>query len=151
VLVALVGIWVAGAVLTSPGRDARPPEPTFTDFLAELEQAELQNVVLHTRDTSARVTPADGPRYEVGYPPEYAGDLVEQLRSAEVPFDVKPGGSSVLARILRLAVFLVGESAQIQWCQLPSRVKVSWPHFDACCASGSTSKTRVDQALHGRA
>jgi hypothetical protein len=25
VLVALAGVWVAGAVLTSPGRDARPP------------------------------------------------------------------------------------------------------------------------------
>jgi ATP-dependent Zn protease len=104
VLVALVGVWVAGAVLTSPGRDALPPEPSFTDFLGELEQGELRDVVLHTRDNSLRVTPAEGPAYEVGYPPEYAGQLVERLRSAEVPFDVKPGGSSALARILRLAL-----------------------------------------------
>jgi len=106
VLVALVGMWVAGAVLTSPGRDARPPEPTFTDFLGELDQGELRDVVLHTRDNSVRVTPADGPAYEVGYPPEYAGELVERLRSAEVPFDVKPGGSSALARILRVALLV---------------------------------------------
>jgi cell division protease FtsH len=104
VLVALVGMWVAGAVLTSPGRDARPAEPTFTDFLGELEQGELREVVLRTRDNSARVTPADGSPYEVGYAPEYAGELVERLRSAEVHFDVEPGGSSALAGILRLAV-----------------------------------------------
>ena len=104
VLVALVGMWVAGAVLTSPGRDARPPEPTFTDFLGELDQGELRDVVLRTRDNSVRVTPADGPAYEVGYPPDYAGELVERLRSAEIPFDVKPGGSSALARILRVAL-----------------------------------------------
>jgi cell division protease FtsH len=104
VLVALVGMWVAGAVLTSPGRDARPPEPTFTDFLGELEQGELRDVVLHTRDNSLRAVPTDGPRYEVGYPPEYASQLVERLRSAEVPFDVKPGGGSALAGILQLAL-----------------------------------------------
>jgi hypothetical protein len=61
VLVALVGMWVAGAVLTSPGRDARPPEPTFTAFLGELEQGELRDVVLHTRDNSVRVTPGTVP------------------------------------------------------------------------------------------
>ena len=44
--------------------------------------------------------------------------------------------------ITSLTAFLVGESAQIQWCQSPSRAKVSWPHFDSCRASGSTSKTR---------
>src|SRR5829696_2723767 len=104
VLVALVGMWVAGAVLTNPGRDARPPEPTFTAFLGELEQRELRDVVLHTRDNSVRVTPGDGPAYEVGYPPEYASELVERLRSAEVPFDVKPDGSSALARILPVAL-----------------------------------------------
>jgi cell division protease FtsH len=104
VLVALVGMWVAGAVLPSPGRDARPAEPTFTDFLGELEQGELQEVVLRTRDNSARVTPVNGSPYEVGYAPEYAGELVERLRSAEVQFDVEPGGRSALAGILRLAV-----------------------------------------------
>jgi cell division protease FtsH len=104
VMVALAGIWVAGAVLTSPGRDARPPEPTFADFLVELDRGELREAVLRTRDNSVRVTPADGPAYEVGYPPKYAGELVERLRSAEVHFDVEPGGSSALARILRVAL-----------------------------------------------
>jgi hypothetical protein len=42
VLVGLLGIWVAGALLASPARDARPPEPTFTDFLGELEQGKLR-------------------------------------------------------------------------------------------------------------
>jgi cell division protease FtsH len=104
VMVALAGIWVAAAVLTSPGRDARPPEPTFADFLVELDRGELREVVLRTRDNSVRVTPADGPAYEVGYPPEYAGELIERLRSAKVHFDVEPGGSSALARILRVAL-----------------------------------------------
>jgi cell division protease FtsH len=104
VMVALVGVWVAGAVLTSPGRDARPPEPTFAAFLVDLDRGDLREVVLGTRDNSVRVTPVDGAAYEVGYPPEYAGELVERLRSAEVPFDVEPGGSSGLARMLRVAL-----------------------------------------------
>ena len=104
VLVALVGMWVAAAVIASPARDARPPEPTFAEFLGELERGELREVVLHTRDNSVRVAPADRPAYEIGYPPEYAGELVERLRSAEVSFDVEPGGSSALARGLRLAL-----------------------------------------------
>lgn len=31
-MVALVGVWVAGTVLTGPVRDARPPKPTFARF-----------------------------------------------------------------------------------------------------------------------
>ena len=60
--------------------------------------------MLRTRDNSMRVAPADGPAYEVGYPPDYSGELVERLRSAEVHFDVEPAGSSALARVLRLAL-----------------------------------------------
>jgi ATP-dependent Zn protease len=92
------------AALTSPARDARPLEPTFAAFLGQLEQGELRDGVLRTRDNRMRVAPADGPAYEVGYPPEYAGGRVERLRSAGVHFDVKPGGSSALARMLRLAL-----------------------------------------------
>jgi V/A-type H+/Na+-transporting ATPase subunit B len=103
-MVPLVGIWVAAVVLTSPARDARPPEPTFAEFLGELEQGELREVVLRTRDNSVRVAPASRPAYEIGFPPEYAGELVERLLSAEVRFDVEPGGSSALAGILRVAL-----------------------------------------------
>jgi cell division protease FtsH len=102
-IVAVLGIWVSVAVLSSSARDARP-EPTFAAFLVELERGELREVVLRTRDNSVRVTPAGGPAYEVGYPPEYSGELVERLRSADVRFDVKPGGNSALAGVLRLAV-----------------------------------------------
>ena len=70
-------MWVAGAVIASPARDARPPEPTFAEFLGELERGELREVVLHTRDNSAHVTRANRPAYKVGYPPEYAGELVD--------------------------------------------------------------------------
>jgi ATP-dependent Zn protease len=102
-MMALVGVSVSAAALTSPARDAPPLEPTFAAFLGQLEQGELRDVVLRTRDNRMRVAPADGPAYEVGYPPEYAGELVERLRSAGVHFDVKPGGSSA-SRMLRLAL-----------------------------------------------
>lgn len=62
VTVALVGIWVASAMLTGPGRDTRPPEPTFAAFLGELDRGELREVLMRTRDNSVRVTPADGGR-----------------------------------------------------------------------------------------
>ena len=96
VTVALVGIWVVGAMLSSPGRDSRPPKPTFAAFLGELDRGGLREVVMRTRDSSVRVTPAEGLAYEVGYPPEYGAELVERLRSAEVRFDVKPGGGGAL-------------------------------------------------------
>jgi cell division protease FtsH len=103
-MTALAGILVAGALLASPARGAQLPEPTFAQFLVELEQGELREVVLRTRDNSVRVAPANRPAYEVGYPPEFAGELVKRLRSAEVRFDVEPGGSSALAGILRWAL-----------------------------------------------
>jgi cell division protease FtsH len=100
---ALVG-WVVGAMLTGPGRDSRPPEPTFAAFLGDLDRGELREVVMQPRDNSVRATPAGGPAYEVGYPPEYGGELIERLRSAKVQFDVKPDGGGAFGGVLRLAL-----------------------------------------------
>jgi ATP-dependent Zn protease len=100
----LAGISAASTVLTTPAQDARAPEPTFAAFLSDLEQGQLREVVRRTRDNSMSVTAADHPAYDIGYPPEYAGELVERLRSADVEFDVKTGSSSALARVLQLAL-----------------------------------------------
>jgi hypothetical protein len=58
--VAFLGIWASVAVLSGRAGNARP-EPTFATFLVQLERGELREVVLRTRDDSARVTPTDGP------------------------------------------------------------------------------------------
>jgi cell division protease FtsH len=111
----LVLIWavVFGlfAVVSAMSAEEPKRQPTFAEFLVELERGDVHDVVIRTRDNSVQVDRARGETYTVGYPNEYAPALVEQLRAAETPFDIEPGGSGLggmLLRILLPVAVLVG-------------------------------------------
>jgi cell division protease FtsH len=93
-------------VLAAASTNQRPPEPTFGQFLTQLERHQLTHVELRTRDNSVRVERTTGPAYTVGYPPEYGAALVGQLRATDTRFDVKPNGGAV-SGILRLLLPIV--------------------------------------------
>jgi cell division protease FtsH len=97
-------------VLASASTNERPPEPTFGQFLTQLERHELSHVELRTWDNSVRVERTTGPVYTVGYPPEYGAALVGKLRATETPFDVKPNRSAAsgILRVLLPIVLLGG-------------------------------------------
>jgi cell division protease FtsH len=97
----LFGLVFSALVSSRPAEPSRPA-PTFAEFLVELERGAVRDVVVHTRDNSVDVTRAGGHAYSVGYPPEYAEQLVRELREAEVRFDVKARGGGPLDGVLRL-------------------------------------------------
>ena len=70
----LVLIWavVVGlfAVVSAMSAEEPEPQPTFAEFLAELERGDVRDVVIRTRDNSVQVDRARGETYTVGYPNE---------------------------------------------------------------------------------
>ena len=103
-IVIVVCFFVVVGTLTGPSD--RPPRASFADFLVALEQGDIQHAVLKTRDNSVRAEGTDGRVYRTAYPPRYGGELVEQLRSAGVDFDVKGRGPVWLERTLPILVLV---------------------------------------------
>jgi cell division protease FtsH len=106
VVVWAVMFGLLSVMLASASTNQRPPDPTFGQFLTQLERHELSHVELRTRDNSVRTERTTGPAYTVGYPPEYGTALVGKLRATDTRFDVKPNGSAV-SGILRLLLPIV--------------------------------------------
>jgi cell division protease FtsH len=82
------------------------PATTFSQFLTQVDNGQVQSVTLSTKDNSVRVTlKGSGKKYEVGYANDYGAPLINQLRAAEADhklstFDVKPARSSVILSLL---------------------------------------------------
>jgi cell division protease FtsH len=98
-------LFFVGGALAGPSD--RPHRASFADFLVALERGDIQHAVLKTRDNSLRAQGADGRIYTVGYPPPYGTELVEQLQSAGVDYDVKSHGPAWLERSLPILVLVV--------------------------------------------
>jgi cell division protease FtsH len=97
--------FLAVGVLSA--HDDRPPRASFADFLVALEQGDIKHAVLETRHNSLQAEGTDGRAYTVGYPPPYGAELVEQMQSADVDFDVKGGGTAWLERALPTVILVV--------------------------------------------
>ena len=93
--------------LAGSGSPEKRAEPTFGEFLVELDRGRVLEVELRTRDNSAHVKATRDREYTVGYPPEWSRELIDQLRSADVRFDVAPSGPRALDWVLRLSVPVV--------------------------------------------
>ena len=83
----------------------RAEKTTFATFLTQLASTDtrspdhIKSVTLDTKDNSVEVTRVDGKKYEIGYPSDYAGVLVNKLQSARdadriSDFDVRPAFES---------------------------------------------------------
>jgi cell division protease FtsH len=84
----------------------RAEQVTFGQFLTQIEEpGQVKSVTLDTKDNSIEVVRPDDKKFEIGYAPEYADVLVNQLRDAESnrtiqSFDVKPATSSFIGQLL---------------------------------------------------
>ena len=94
-------LMLAGATMSKP--PAERVEPTFGQFLVDLDRRQVLEVELRTRDNSAHVKATRDRDYTVGYPPDWSRELVDQLRRADVRFDVAPSGPGPLDWVIRLA------------------------------------------------
>ncbi len=84
--------------------EPKPRATTFSQFLTQVERGEVDKVLMRTRDNSLRVKPERGPAYELGYPPEYGSDLLDQLRVAGVAADIEPAGQRWWELALRIVL-----------------------------------------------
>ncbi len=96
--------------LVSSGSEAR--EPTYTDFLAQVQKGEIKEVTLNTGDNTIDVERkgpenADGREYETAYPSNTEQNLVSTLRTARIPIDVEGSGGSAWSTLLIYALPLL--------------------------------------------
>ena len=96
--------------LVSSGNEAR--EPTYTDFLAQVQKGEIKEVTLNTGDNTIDVERkgpenADGREYETAYPNNTEQNLVSTLRTARIPIDVEGSGGSAWSTLLIYALPLL--------------------------------------------
>ena len=104
ILIVIVLAFFASKLISDQDK-AKPA--TFSEFLTQLDRGEVRDVTLRTKDNSMEVTldRADKNEYTVGYPPDYAEVLVNNLRTAEAEnrldgFNVKPSRSNVIVSLL---------------------------------------------------
>ncbi|HEX8856453.1 MAG TPA: ATP-dependent zinc metalloprotease FtsH [Thermoleophilaceae bacterium] len=97
--------------LISPGDHT--PTPTYSDFLTQVDQNQVKDVTVNTKDNTIDVTPV-GPnakKYSTGYPDNTEPQITNLLREHKVPIDVKGKGSSgwlsVLTYVLPFVIFLL--------------------------------------------
>ncbi|HVW19205.1 MAG TPA: ATP-dependent metallopeptidase FtsH/Yme1/Tma family protein, partial [Solirubrobacteraceae bacterium] len=99
--------------LISPGPQTAKPQ--FGDFQQQLANGQLREVDVHTKDNTIEVTRLDKKKYEVGYPDNYADQLINQLGKAKSAgrldnYDVQgkksSGWLSVLTYILPFIIFI---------------------------------------------
>ncbi len=85
------------------GRQDGPPV-SFSEFLTQVDNGQVKTATVETRDNSVKVETKTGREYEVGYPEDYGTELVQDLRGAQVPFDVKDSSGNALVTILTYAL-----------------------------------------------
>jgi cell division protease FtsH len=95
--------------LISPGE--RQPDPSYSQFLTQVEDGRVKDVTLNTKNNSIDVETTSGKKYSTAYPDNTEQNLVNQLRAADVPIDVKKKGGSgwvtALTYILPFVIFLL--------------------------------------------
>jgi cell division protease FtsH len=79
----------------------RQPEPTYSQFLQEVEQKKVRAVTLNTRDNTIEVERRGaGQEYETAFPNNTENSLLSTLRAERVPIDVEGSGGSGWVTIL---------------------------------------------------
>ena len=103
ILIVIVLAFFASKLISDP--DQAQARDVLASSSRSSTDGEVRDVTLRTKDNSIEVTldRADKNQYTLGYPPDYAEVLVNNLRTAEAEnqlddFDVKPARSNVIAQ-----------------------------------------------------
>jgi cell division protease FtsH len=92
--------------LVSSGGEAK--EPTYTDFLTQVDKGEVKKVTLNTGDNTIDVELKKKDRdYETAYPNNTEQNLVNTLRAGKIPIDVEGSGGSAWSTLLIYALPLL--------------------------------------------
>jgi cell division protease FtsH len=95
--------------LISPGQ--RQHVPTYSEFLNQVDDGQVKQVTIQTKDNTLDVELKSGRKYQTAYPDNTEPQLVKTLRQDQVPFDArgKGGGGwiTVLTYVLPFVIFLL--------------------------------------------
>jgi cell division protease FtsH len=92
--------------LVSSGSESK--EPTYSDFLTQVQKGEVKKVTLKTGDNTVDVELKKGDReYSTGYPNNTEQNLVNTLRASKIPIDVEGSGGSAWSTLLIYALPLL--------------------------------------------
>jgi cell division protease FtsH len=92
--------------LVSSGNEAK--EPTYSDFLTQVDRDEIKKVTLNTGDNTIDVELKKGDRdYSTAYPNNTEQNLVNTLRTSRIPIDVEGSGGSAWSTLLIYALPLL--------------------------------------------
>jgi cell division protease FtsH len=92
--------------LISPGE--RQPQPTFSEFQAQVERGDVKAVTLNTKNNEIDVTLDRNRKYQTAYPDNTEQFLLNTLREEKVPVDVKAkGGGGILSALIYIVPFIL--------------------------------------------
>jgi cell division protease FtsH len=89
----------------------RKPDPVYSDFITQVEEGDVKEVTLNTKNNRLDVELDGGRKYQTAYPDNTEQNLVNQLQAEGVSVDVKEKGGSgwltALTYILPFVIFLL--------------------------------------------
>ena len=95
--------------LMSP--DDRQRDPSTSDFLVQLDEGRVKEVTLQTKNNRIDVELNNGTKYQTAFLNDTEQNLINELKAADVKFNVKPKGGSgwitALTYILPFVIFLL--------------------------------------------
>ncbi len=122
ILIVILLVFVAQRLVSSDGDEE--PAPTYSEFVTQIEQGQVEKVTIKTEEQEADVTTteaAGADKYTTGIPDGVSEQLTEQLTAANVPIKVEGrGGTPWWSFLITLAPFLL---FIIFWIYLMNRMQ----------------------------
>jgi cell division protease FtsH len=96
------------------GNSSHSPHYNFGNLLTQLDQNQVKNLSIHTKDNTVDVTTTGGQKYTVGYPDDYASTLINTAQkevvttggTLDVQGKTSNGWLSLLTYILPFVIFI---------------------------------------------
>jgi cell division protease FtsH len=101
VLLALLVVLAIGRLLSTSEPEAAP---TYSEFITQVDDGEIDAVTLNAGDNTIDVTPAEGEEYQTAYPDNTEQSLINELRAEEIPIQVEGKGGSTIGTVLLYAL-----------------------------------------------
>ena len=106
ILIVILLVFVAQRLVVSDSTST--PAPTFNQFLQDIDDGQVKQATIKVESNEVEVALNNGTQFTTGYPPDYASTLTEDLRKANVPFEVKGiPGSPWWSSLIWLAPFIL--------------------------------------------
>jgi cell division protease FtsH len=95
------------------GTSSHGPAPTFGTLISDLQTGQIKSLSMHVSDNTVNATTTAGQHFTVGYPDQYAPQLINDIKNSSVPandFNIigkqSNGWLSLLTYLLPFVIFI---------------------------------------------